>query len=137
MEILEHICTNGYDKSPSQGETDCIETDRWQQDIHADIKHVRFEILKVVITKTIVKTIFLFWDITAYKPVRFNRRFGGTYHLFLHGWRVKEAKFFLGFSYTLKMVICSSETSVDFQRTARRYIPEGRIHYENFKSNTV
>jgi hypothetical protein len=36
--------------------------------------------------------------------------------------------------------ICSSETSVGFQRTARRYIPEdGALHdhrCENLKSNT-
>jgi hypothetical protein len=37
----------------------------------------------------------------------------------------------MAYSSTLKIeVICSSETSVDFQRTTRRYIPEGStLHY--------
>jgi hypothetical protein len=43
------------------------------------------------------------------------------------------------YSSTLKLeAICSSETSVDFQRTTRRYIPKDRtLHnhrYENLKS---
>jgi hypothetical protein len=46
---------------------------------------------------------------------------------------------FLAYSFTLKMeAACSSETSVDTQRTTRRYIPEDRtLHnhrYENLKS---
>jgi hypothetical protein len=45
----------------------------------------------------------------------------------------------LGFSSILKMEgTCSSETSVDFQRTTKRYIPEARALHnhrcENLKS---
>jgi hypothetical protein len=47
--------------------------------------------------------------------------------------------FLLGFSSTLKMEgTCSSETSVDFQRTTQHYIPEARALHnhrcENLKS---
>jgi hypothetical protein len=49
------------------------------------------------------------WDITQCRPLKVNRRFRGSYSLFLD----------------LKMeAICSSETSVGFQRTTRRYILE-------------
>jgi hypothetical protein len=46
--------------------------------------------------------------------------------------------FFLAYSSTLKETTCSSETSVDFQRSTERYIPEDRtLHnhlYENLES---
>jgi hypothetical protein len=48
---------------------------------------------------------------------------------------------FLAFSSRLKMKACSSETAVDFQRTTRRYIPEGRILHnyrcENIRSYKI
>jgi hypothetical protein len=43
---------------------------------------------------------------------------------------------YLSYSSTLKMeAMCSSKTSVNFYRTARRYIPEDSYHCENLKSN--
>jgi hypothetical protein len=67
--------------------------------IHTD-KYVGFEVLTAVVMKSAI-----LWDTTPCSPLKFNRRFGVT--------RQIEA-------------ICSSETSVDFQRTTRRYIPEYR-----------
>jgi hypothetical protein len=57
----------------------------------------------------------------------FNRCFGGTYSLHLQGRRNRFSKPASKhpISSTLKMeVICSSETSVEIQRTTRRHIPE-------------
>jgi hypothetical protein len=43
----------------------------------------------------------------------------------------------LSYSSTLKMgAACSSETSIDFQRTARHYIPEDRSRC-NFHSGSI
>jgi hypothetical protein len=82
----------------------------------------------------------LFWDITPCILLKVIRRFGGTYRLYLQGrtisrarnqresrWQAERASRLRcsAYSSTLKMeAICSSETSIDFQRTARRYIPE-------------
>jgi hypothetical protein len=65
-----------------------------------------------------------FCDITQYSPLIVNRRFGGTC-------RLKESCLppafklvsCLAYSSTLKTETCSSETSVDFQRTWR-YNPD-------------
>jgi hypothetical protein len=86
------------------------------------------------------------WDITPCSPLNVNRRFGGTYRLHLQDRKNKLSKsfvhagFLLGLFSTLKMeAICSSETSVDVQRTTRRYIPEDSTLHdhrcENLKSN--
>jgi hypothetical protein len=60
-------------------------------------------------------------------------RFGGTYRLQLHGQsRPLLARWFLAefISSTLKIeALCSSETSVDTQRTTRYYIPEDGTLY--------
>jgi hypothetical protein len=32
------------------------------------------------------------WDITPCSSVKVNRRFGGTYHLHVHGWRIGRAR---------------------------------------------
>jgi hypothetical protein len=59
-------------------------------------------------------------------PLSANRRFGGIYRLHLQG-RHLLASWFLAelISSTLKIEAkCSSETSVDTQRTTRRYITE-------------
>jgi hypothetical protein len=71
---------------------------------------VGFEVYTAVVIKSTI-----FWDITLCSPVCVNRRC----HL-LARWFPAE----LIYS-TLKMeAICSSETSVDTQRTTRSYIPE-------------
>jgi hypothetical protein len=63
----------------------------------------------------------IFWNITPCVPLSDNRSFGGKYRIHLQ----EEA-------------ICSSETSVDIQRTERRYIPEDgtfpKHRCENLKS---
>jgi hypothetical protein len=61
----------------------------------------------------------IFWDITPCSPLKVSRRFGKTYSL-LARWFLAE----LIFSTPKMKAICSSETSVDTQRTTRRYIPE-------------
>jgi hypothetical protein len=82
---------------------------------------VGFEVLTAVI---------MFWDITPCSPLKFNRRFGGTYRLHLQGrWirRVRnqrESSWLVScpaYTSTLKTeAMWSTETSVDFQRTTRR-----------------
>jgi hypothetical protein len=88
----------------------------------------------------------IFWDITPCSPLSIKRRFGGTYRLHLQDRKNKLSKkpatcFHAGFLLSLFFLmeaICSSETSVNTQRTARRYIPEdGTFHnhrFESFKS---
>jgi hypothetical protein len=100
--------------------------------------YVGGEILTAVVMMNTV-----FWDITACIPLKVKWRFGGTYasifrvedetsmkagtkqssalcislwflpQLILRPWRLKME------------AICSSETSIDFQRTPRRFNPEG------------
>jgi hypothetical protein len=75
-----------------------------------------FEVLTAVVIKSSI-----FWDITQCSQLIVNRRFRGTFRLHLPSRKQKTSS-------ALKMeATCSSETSVDFQRTARRYIPEDRI----------
>jgi hypothetical protein len=86
----------------------------------------------------------VFWDITPCTPLKVNRRFGRIYRLHLQGRKMSRARNQLesclpppftlvscsAYSSTKKMeAICCSETSVDFQRTTRRYIAEdGTLH---------
>jgi hypothetical protein len=81
----------------------------------------------------------IFWDIASCSPLKVNRRFGRTYRLHLHG-RICRARYqcdsrwqaefhLLSHWYLARLIRpwrrrCYSETSVDFQRTTRRYIPE-------------
>jgi hypothetical protein len=63
----------------------------------------------------------VFWDIALCSPLKVHWRFGGTYRL--------PPAFTLiscsAYSSALKKeAICSLETSVDFQRSTRRHIPE-------------
>jgi hypothetical protein len=44
-----------------------------------------FEVLTVVVMK-----ITVFWDITPCSPLKFNRRFGRTYHLHLQGRKISQ-----------------------------------------------
>jgi hypothetical protein len=104
---------------------------------------VRFEVLTAVVMKSII-----FWDIMSCSPLKVNLRFGGTCHLHLQGWRVCQARnrhetgmkkssaFRLAYSSTVKTeAICSSYTSLDYQRTARRYIRENKtLQYNIFST---
>jgi hypothetical protein len=95
-------------------------------------RYVGFKVLTPVVMKS-----FVFWDITPYNSLNFNRRFRGTRCLHLQGKILSLARAcyelhsdLLACSWTVEMdPICFSETSVDFQRTTRRYIPEDRIMY--------
>jgi hypothetical protein len=93
------------------------------------LSFVGFEVLTAVVMKSTI-----FWDMTSCRPLKVNWRFGGTYRLHLESGisRVGSPPAFpLVFcsAYSpLKMeAICSSATSVDFQRARRRYIPEDRV----------
>jgi hypothetical protein len=58
-------------------------------------------------------------------PLKVNGRNGGAYRLLPHSFTLVS---YLAYSSTLKMeATCSSETSVDFQRTTHHYIPEDII----------
>jgi hypothetical protein len=91
--------------------------------------NVGFEVLTAVAMKTVI-----FWNITECSPLKVNRRFGGTYCLLLQGRRISrarnkpesrcQAELCCCFSILKMEATCSSETSVDFQQTTRRYIPE-------------
>jgi hypothetical protein len=82
-------------------------------------------------------------------PLKINWRFGRTCHLHLQGRRISEARnqreessklvSCLAYSSTLKLeTTCSPETSVDFQRTTRHFIPEDKTLHnyrcENLRS---
>jgi hypothetical protein len=79
--------------------------------------------------------LFRFWDITLCSALKVNRRFRGTYCLHLQK-PVKIRALFptcftlvscLASFWTLKMEsICYSETSADFQRNTRGFMPEER-----------
>jgi hypothetical protein len=96
----------------------------------------------ILVTSSTKSTTFL--DITPCRPLKVNRPFRGTCRLHLQGTRISregnkresrwQAKlpaltlvFCSVYSCTLKMeATYSSKTSVGFQRTTRRYIPENR-----------
>jgi hypothetical protein len=78
----------------------------------------------------------IFWDTTPYTPLKGNRRCGGTYRLHLQS-RKRQARNQCEAAgkqaassplFTLRpwrwRPPCSSQTSLDFQRTKRRYILE-------------
>jgi hypothetical protein len=73
---------------------------------------VGFETLTAVVTKNSIS-----WDITPRSPLKVDRHFGGRCLLCL------LPASCLAYSSNLKMdVTCSPETSVNFQRSTRRYI---------------
>jgi hypothetical protein len=82
-----------------------------------------FEVLTAVAMKSSVS-----WDITPCSPVKMSQRFGGTCYLNLQGRRISHARNQrkAGSRSQLHKIkaLCSIETSVDFQRTTGRYIPE-------------
>jgi hypothetical protein len=72
---------------------------------------------------------FVLWDITLCSQLKFNRRFGDAYRLYIEGGRVNQARIptcfrmvsCLAYFSTVKIeATCSSETSVDTQRPAPR-----------------
>jgi hypothetical protein len=71
---------------------------------------------------------FIFWDITPCSPFKANWRFGGTFRLHLQSRTVSQARNQRESRWQADEMeaTCSTETSVDFQRTTRRYIPEDR-----------
>jgi hypothetical protein len=78
------------------------------------------------------------WNITPCSPLKVNRPFGRTYrlHLPVENKTSKKPAFTLvscsSYSSTLNMkAVCSSETSVDFQRTTQHCIPEDSILYDD------
>jgi hypothetical protein len=77
----------------------------------------------ILIINTEYVQILCFWTLSIIFQKRINRP------VFLGKDRTKDnvQKHNREYGLTLKMkAICSSETSVDFQRTTRRYIPEDR-----------
>jgi hypothetical protein len=79
---------------------------------------------------------FIFWDITPCSPMKVGRSFGRCLKMLAARFTMDSC---LAYSSTLKMeATCSSEMSVAFQRTTRRYIPEDRTLHnhrcENLKS---
>jgi hypothetical protein len=107
------------------------------------------------LNQNLIQTVFymkisIFWDITPSSPLKINRSFGRTCRLHHQDrWinRARTSSAFtldscLAYSSTLKTEeTCPSETSVDFQRTTRQYIPEDRtVHdnrYENLQSYII
>jgi hypothetical protein len=61
-------------------------------------------------------------DMTPCSPLKVNRRFGGTRRLHLEGLRTSRARNQREHRWQSLEAICSSETSVDFQRTTRCHI---------------
>jgi hypothetical protein len=90
--------------------------------------------MRLEVITAVVMTCYIFCDITLCSPVKINRRFGGTCRLHLQT-RSKVSGFLLGLLFDHKYEATSySETSVNFQQTARRYI---RKHIELFITTAV
>jgi hypothetical protein len=70
------------------------------------------------------------WDITLCSPLKVNQRFGGLCRLHpqCEAGSNQSYIWFLSWLFLTQKIeaTCSSETSVDFQRTTRRYIPDHR-----------
>jgi hypothetical protein len=68
-------------------------------------------------------------------PLNINRSFGGADRLHFWGPRIRQTRNQPESKVAKKLCLspakCSSETSVEFQRSTRRYIPEDRILQEN------
>jgi hypothetical protein len=100
-------------------------------------KHRRKVTLKLVKYKYGVKVwnvfkqeCFYLLDISPCSPLKVNPRFGGMCQLYLRGRRISHARNQLESTWQAELFLMEmevtrfSETSVDFQRTTRRYIPE-------------
>jgi hypothetical protein len=83
-----------------------------------------------------------FWDITPYSLFNVNRRFGGIYRLQIQG-RISRPRYqrenrwqsCSAYSTLMTEAICSFETSVEFQRTTWRYIPEDSTLHNHLCEN--
>jgi hypothetical protein len=89
--------------------------------------------------QTVAKKSTIFWNITPCSPLKVNSRFRGTYRLRFPTTFTQVSC--SAYSSLRMKTICSFETSVDFQRTTRRYTPEdSTLHNqscENLKSYIV
>jgi hypothetical protein len=98
--------------------------------------YVGFEVLAAVVAKSPV-----FWNITPCSALEVSPRFRGTFRLHLQNRRIRQAVnqrerwqavllllvSCLAYSSTINTeATCSSETSGDFGRSTRRYIPDDR-----------
>jgi hypothetical protein len=96
------------------------------------------------------RNIFTFCKTAPWSPLKVNRHFGETYHLYLQDRRIREARnqceagskqsfmliSLLAYSSILKMqATCSSEMLLDFQQTTRRYIPAHRTLHNHRSKN--
>jgi hypothetical protein len=102
------------------------------------IEFVGFEFLTAMFMKSSI-----FWDMTPCSPLKCNRHLGVIYRLHLLGQSISQARyqydpiseevfagFLLGsFFYSRKKATRSSETSVGFQLTTLRYIPQDNSSY--------
>jgi hypothetical protein len=106
-----------------------------------------FEVLTTVVMKS-----YIFWAIMTCSSLKLNRRFGGTCCLQLQDPKINQSRHrheadskqsflmlisCLSYSSTLKIeatATCSLETSVEFQRAMRLYIPEDRTPYHDHYS---
>jgi hypothetical protein len=93
-------------------------------------KNVGFAVITALIKKT-----SSFWDVMICSPLKVNRTLRRNLSPPSWGRRLSQARnsdclplaFMLVSSSTLKKdLICSSETSVEFRRNTRRYLPEDR-----------
>jgi hypothetical protein len=82
-----------------------------------DTDCVGFEVLTAVVMKNPI-----FWNVTPCSPLKAIRRFGGICSSIATCFMLVSG---LPYSSTLKMeATYSSETTVDFEQTTRRYIPD-------------
>jgi hypothetical protein len=99
----------------------------------------------------VVMKISTSWDIARFTKLHANRRFGGTCRLHLQGRRISQARNRREAGHCLLLASCwfltcllrplkidvtySSETSVEFKRTTRHYIPEDKTRYTTIIAN--
>jgi hypothetical protein len=101
------------------------------------IEFVGSEVLTALVMKSSI-----FWDIKPCSPLKCKRYFGVIYPLYLLGQSISQGRyqyepiseeifagFLLGLFLYRKKATCSSETSVGFQLTTLRYIPQDKSSY--------
>jgi hypothetical protein len=103
---------------------------------------IEIEVLTPVVMRSTI-----FWDIPPYNQLKIDRHFGGRYRLkfqvrISRAWNQWESMWQAELSPDFTLVscsayfstlemenLCSFETSVDFELTTRRYIPEDSTHH--------